>query len=58
MMTGPMLLLALAALVPAFAASRLGVRLKERINEQTFRLTVLVTILVVSSCGLVRHLLG
>lgn len=58
MMTVPMLLLALAALVPAFVASRVGVWLKERINERTFRLTVLLTILVVSTCGLVRHILG
>ncbi len=58
MMSGSMLLLALAAFVPAFAASRVGVRLKDRINERTFRLTVLVTILVVSGCGLLKHLFG
>jgi hypothetical protein len=55
MVKGPMVLLAAAALVPAFAASRLGVRLKDRINERTFRLAVLATILVVSVCGLVKH---
>ena len=58
MVTGSMLLLSLAAFVPAFAASRLGVRLKQRINEQAFRLTVLATILAVSICGLLKHLLG
>ena len=58
MVTGSMLLLSLAAFVPAFAASRLGVRLKQRINEQAFRLTVLATILTVSACGLLKHLLG
>lgn len=55
MVTGPMLLLAAGALLPALATARLGVLLKQRINERTFRLTVLVTIIVVSISGLLKY---
>ncbi|HPM80632.1 MAG TPA: sulfite exporter TauE/SafE family protein [Candidatus Anammoximicrobium sp.] len=55
MVTGRMLLLAAAALLPALAAARLGVLVKERINERAFRLTVLAIILVVSISGLLKH---
>jgi len=53
--TGRMLLLAAGALLPALAAARVGVLVKERINERAFRLTVLATILVVSISGLLKH---
>jgi uncharacterized membrane protein YfcA len=56
MVTGRMHLLAASALLPALAAARLGVLLKQRINERAFRLTVLATILVVSISGLLKHL--
>jgi uncharacterized membrane protein YfcA len=57
MVTGSMLLLSLAALLPASLGARLGVLLKQRINEQAFRLTILVVILAVSVSGLLKHLL-
>jgi len=56
MVTGHMLLLAAAALLPAFAAARLGLLVKQHIHEAAFRLTVLATILVVSITGLLKHL--
>lgn len=56
MVTGHNLLLAAAALLPAFAAARLGLLVKQHINERVFRLTVLATILVVSITGLLKHL--
>ncbi|NLF70489.1 MAG: sulfite exporter TauE/SafE family protein [Candidatus Anammoximicrobium sp.] len=55
MVTSHMLLLAACALLPALATARLGVLLKQRINERAFRLTVLATILVVSISGLLKH---
>jgi len=55
MVTGRMLLLAAAALLPALAAARLGLLVKQRINERAFRLTVLATIIVVSVSGLLKH---
>lgn len=57
MVTGQMLLLAAAALLPALAAARLGVLVKQRIPERAFRLIVLATIIVVSISGLLKHLI-
>lgn len=56
MVTCRMLLLAAGALLPALAAARLGVLVKQRINERTFRLAVLATILVVGVSGLLKHI--
>lgn len=56
MVTGHMLLLAAAALLPALAAARLGLLVKQHIPERAFRLTILATILVVSVSGLLKHL--
>jgi uncharacterized protein len=56
MVTRRTLLVALAALLPAFIASRLGVRLKRHIDEDSFRRIVLVVILLVGICGLLKHL--
>jgi uncharacterized protein len=56
MVTGHMLLLAASALLPALAAARLGLLVKQRIDERIFRLTVLSTILVVSISGLLKYL--
>ena len=58
MVTRRTLLVSLAAMPLAFAASRLGVRLKRRIDEGTFRLTVLAIILLVSVCGLLKYFLS
>ena len=55
MVTGRMLLLAACGLLPALATARLGVLVKQRINERAFRLTVLATIIVVSISGLLKH---
>ena len=55
MVTGRMLLLAASGLLPALAAARLGLLVKQRINERAFRLTVLATIIVVSVSGLLKH---
>jgi uncharacterized protein len=56
MVTGRMLLLAGAALLPALGAARVGVLLKQRINERIFRLIVLGVIIAVSISGLVKYL--
>ena len=40
----------------ALAAAHLGVWLKQRINERTFRLTVLATVIAVGVTGLVKYL--
>lgn len=45
-----------AGVVPGLATAHLGVWLKQRINEQTFRLTVLITIIAVGVLGLAKHL--
>jgi uncharacterized membrane protein YfcA len=58
MVTGRMILLSLVALPPAFVASRMGVWMKQRIGERMFRLAVLMTILLASVCGLLKHVTG
>ena len=40
----------------SLAAAHLGVWLKQRINERTFRLAVLVTVIVVGVTGLAKYL--
>jgi len=42
-------------LLPALAAGHLGVWLKERINERTFRLAVLATVIAVGVTGLLKY---
>jgi uncharacterized membrane protein YfcA len=49
------LLYCAAALVPAFLMSLLGVWIKNRINDATFRTVVLVVIILVGVVGLVRR---
>lgn len=56
MVTQQTLVLSLAALLPGFVASRIGTRLKHRINERTFRGIVLSIILLVGTCGPIKHL--
>jgi hypothetical protein len=56
MVNSRLLLLSAAALLPALAAARVGVWLKQRINERTFRLAVLATVITVSVTGLLKHL--
>lgn len=56
MVTQETLVISLAALLPGFAASRLGGRLKRRISERTFRWIVLIIILLVGVSGLLKHL--
>lgn len=56
MVTGHLLLLAAAGTMPALLAARLGVWLKRRINESTFRMAVLITVLAVGVTGLVKYL--
>ena len=50
-----LLLLAATGFVPALAMAHLGVWLKGQINERTFRLAVLVTVLAVGVTGLLKH---
>lgn len=56
MVKSHLLMLSAAGLLPALAAGHLGVWLKERINESTFRLVVLVTVIAVGVIGLVKYL--
>lgn len=56
MINGHLLLLSAAGLLPALAAGRAGVWLKQRIPESAFRVAVLVTVVAVGIVGLVKHL--
>ncbi|MCX6908655.1 MAG: sulfite exporter TauE/SafE family protein, partial [Verrucomicrobia bacterium] len=56
MVNSHLLTLSAAGLLPALAAGHLGVWLKDRINEKTFRLAVLVTVIAVGVIGLVKYL--
>lgn len=56
MVTGRVLTLAAAGLLPALAAGQLGVWLKRRIDERSFRLAVLVTVVAVGVAGLLKYL--
>jgi uncharacterized membrane protein YfcA len=56
MVNSHLLSLSGAGLVPALAAGHLGVWLKDRINERSFRLAVLVTVIAVGVIGLVKYL--
>jgi uncharacterized membrane protein YfcA len=58
MVRGYQLQLAASGLLPAMAAAQLGVRLKQRIDEPTFRIAVLVTVIAVGIAGLLKYLLG
>ncbi len=55
LITPTALLYGAAALVPAFLASLLGIWLKNRIDEKTFRTVALVTIICVGLVGLIRR---
>lgn len=56
MVKSHLLLLSAAGLLPALAAGHLGVWLKDHINENTFRLVVLATVIAVGVIGLVKYL--
>jgi uncharacterized protein len=55
--TGRTVLLAASALLPGLAAVRLGVLVKRRIDEGTFRRIVLGIIVTVGLVGLLKHLI-
>ena len=50
------LLLAAGSIPLALAAAWLGIRLKQRASEKTFRLIVLATVIAVGLVGLVKYL--
>jgi len=50
------LLLAAGSTPPALAAAWLGIQLKQRASEKTFRLIVLITVIAVGLVGLVKYL--
>ena len=56
MVTRRMLLLAAAGAAASISRQRVGVLVKQRINERVFRLIVLATIILVSISGLLKHL--
>jgi len=56
MVNSRLLRFAAVGLLPALAAAHLGVWLKQRINERTFRLAVLVTVIAVGVTGLAKYL--
>jgi uncharacterized membrane protein YfcA len=57
MVNSHLLTLSACGLLPALAAGHLGVWLKDRINERTFRLAVLVTVIAVGITGLLKYLI-
>ena len=56
MVNSRLLLLSAAGLLPALAAAHLGVWLKQRTNQRTFRLAVLATVIAVGATGLLKYL--
>lgn len=56
MVNSHLLTLSGAGLLPALVAGHLGVWLKDRIDEKTFRLAVLVTVIAVGVIGLMKYL--
>jgi len=58
MVNSRLLLLSLCGFLPALATAHLGVWLKGQINERSFRLAVLITVLAVGVTGLLKHVVS